>query len=103
MNYEKIEQLTGQDTAARLRDAEHIDRQLSQNALQIDPQALDELTRGGVILGVEPVDYPLTDGLEIYIKQPAGGVLALAIDAQQEEDSAGGYLPVVLQVSGADI
>lgn len=103
MNYEKIEQLTGQDTAARLRDAEHIDRQLSQNALQIDPQALDELTRGGVILGVEPVDYPLTDGLEIYIKQPAGGVMVLAIDAQQEEDSAGGYLPAVLQVSGADI
>ena len=56
-------------------------RILTKESLAKLQEELDELTRGAVILGVDPVDYPLTDGIYIYMKLPAGDVIALLIES----------------------
>lgn len=42
---------------------------------------LDSLVNGCVIVGAEPIDYPLTDGAIIYLKEKSGAVLALELGA----------------------
>ena len=55
----------------------------------MDPEELDALARGAVVLGVETIGYPLPDGIIIYLRQPAGGVVAVC--AETGADSTGLY------------
>lgn len=51
---------------------------------QIDPETLDDIMRGGVVLGVETIDAPDIDGMILYIKRPAGDVLCIAFDVTDD-------------------
>ena len=77
MDFVHIARETSPETADKLRSNDY----LSTGAADLDGEQLDDLTRGAVILGVETIDYPLTDGLYIYLKRPAGDVIALFLDA----------------------
>lgn len=69
---------------------------------EIDGEQLDSLVTGALILGAEPMDYPLTDGIIFYIRLPAGDVVALTIETDIEEP-AGGGLYEVLRIRKAPI
>ena len=47
----------------------------------IDGLELDKAIEGLTVIGSEPTDYPLTDGITIYLKKPNGDVIALDIGA----------------------
>lgn len=47
----------------------------------VDGQELDSIITGLTIVGSEPTDYPLTDGITLYLKNGAGELLALDIGA----------------------
>ena len=94
MNCQHIAETEGHDLA-RIIDEESGDFEYET----IDAEAVDDLARDARILGVETIDYPLTDGLIIYLKRPAGDVMALLIEP--EPDEAGLY--DVLQTKTATI
>lgn len=48
---------------------------------EVDGKELDKIIEGATIVGAEPTDYPLTDGITIYIKNRAGELIALDIGA----------------------
>jgi len=54
----------------------------------LDGMTVDALIAGAEIVGAEPTDYPLTDGLTIYIKSKSGELCALDIgyDPYTEEE-----------------
>lgn len=81
MNYITIARMTDPETARKLQSESYFDNHIAGHRQAIDGEELDELTRGAVILGVDPVDYPLTDGIYIYMKLPAGDVIALLIES----------------------
>lgn len=47
----------------------------------IDGLELDKTIEGLTVIGSEPTDYPLTDGITIYLKKPNGAMIALDIGA----------------------
>ena len=47
----------------------------------IEAQALAQIVEGGTVTGLEPIDYPLTDGLVFYLTGRNGRQLALEIGA----------------------
>lgn len=47
----------------------------------IKEDALVRAIKGSTITGIEPIDYPLTDGLIIYLTDRSGRQLALDIGA----------------------
>ena len=84
MDYKFISAAAGQETADRIeKDSDCFKFE------EIDAEALDDLARGAVVLGVETIDYPWTDGLIIYLRQQAGGVVAVL--AETGTDSTGLY------------
>lgn len=89
MDYNFIEQAAGKGVAEKLSSDSYCDHILERGH-EIDALELDRVTRGAVILGVDPVDYPITDGLYIYVKQPGGSVVSLYI----EEDASARELSV---------
>lgn len=100
MNYAEVEAMTSPETAGKLQDDNYVYDCFAGRGQAVDAAQLDETIRGAVILGVEPVDYPLTDGLYLYIKPPAGEVIALYIAAE----NAGRYTDfALLQISKAAI
>lgn len=48
--------------------------------------ALDELLTGAVILAAEPVDYPVTDAIELYL-QKNGKKYLVTVEAHEDESS----------------
>ena len=48
---------------------------------QVDGLEVDRIITGLEVVGAEPTDYPLTDGLTIYLRDKAGKILALDIGA----------------------
>lgn len=48
---------------------------------QVDGLAVDSLITGLEVVGAEPTDYPVTDGLTIYLKDAQGNITALDIGA----------------------
>jgi len=46
---------------------------------QVDGQKVDSLITGLEVVGAEPIDYPVTDGLIIYLKDTEGNTTALDI------------------------
>lgn len=53
---------------------------------QVDGQKVDSLITGLEVVGAEPVDYPVTDGLIIYLKDTEGNITALDIGNTYTED-----------------
>ena len=45
----------------------------------VDGEALDALIEGMEVIGAEPTDYPLTDGITIYLRASDGSIKALDI------------------------
>ena len=45
----------------------------------VDGEALDALIEGMEVIGAEPIDYPLTDGITIYLRAKDGSTKALEI------------------------
>lgn len=84
MNYEFIKAVAGPLAAAKIRSDKVYD--YLGDDQPVDAESLDEVIRGAVILGAEPVDYPFTDGLFIYVRQPGGRVLTLYIEGVQDTD-----------------
>lgn len=101
MNIAELEKLAGPETAGKLADNDYYNNVIQRSFQEIDPERLDDMTRGGVILGVETIDYPETDGVYIYMRRPAGDVMALFIEAGTDEQNSGGY--GILQISKAMI
>ena len=54
----------------------------------LDGMTIDALIAGAEIVGAEPVDYPMTDGLVIYMKTKSGELWTLNIgyDPYTEEE-----------------
>ena len=80
MDYQFITIAAGPEAAHRI---EHESDDFIYKA--IDPEELDALARGAVVLGMETIDYPLIDGMIIYLKQPAGGVVGLLFETDADE------------------
>lgn len=102
MNRTEIEKLAGYDVARTLCPEEGD----IQDGNSIDPEDLDDLLRGSVILGVEPVDYPCTDGLIFYLRLKNGTIYQLDIDQYGEPAEGELYRPDYLdnlQVSGSEV
>lgn len=80
MDYQHIAAIAGPEAARKIE-------QESDNFVykDVDPETLDDLTRGAVILGTETIDYPLTDGMIIYLKRPAGDVIGVLFDIDTDE------------------
>ena len=45
----------------------------------VDGLKLDKLIEGMTVIGSEPIDYPLTDGIDIYLRGKDGFIYALEI------------------------
>ena len=101
MNFAEIARRTSPEIAQKLQSNDYFDKHIAGQEQAIDGERLDDLTRGAVILGVETVDYPLTDGLYIYMRRPAGDVIALLIETDADEQDGGSY--EVLRISKAAI
>jgi len=57
------------------------------NALEwraIDGEKIDEALTGATVIGAEPVDYPETDGLIIYLRGRSGAAFALEAGAEYD-------------------
>lgn len=52
---------------------------------EIDGRLLDSIARGAVVIGAEPVSWPLTDGVYIYLRQPGGEAIALLIETETSD------------------
>lgn len=79
MNYQHIEREAGPAAARIIEAGEPLDYD------QIDPEEVDELTRGALVLGAETIDAPTPDGLIIYMRLQSGKVLALVVEAPADE------------------
>ena len=102
MDYNFIEQAAGKNVAKKLSSDNYCDHILDR-IHEIDALELDRVTRGSVILGVEPVDYPITDGLYIYVKQPGGRVMALYVEENENARGTRVAEPGVLCIKEAAI
>jgi len=54
------------------------------NALEwrdIDGEKIDDALTGATVIGTEPIDYPQTDGLIIYLRGQSGAAFALEAGA----------------------
>lgn len=45
----------------------------------VDGLKLDKLIEGMTVIGSEPIDYPLTDGIDIYLRGKDGFIYAFEI------------------------
>lgn len=65
----------------------------------INGEKLNELISGWTVCGAEPIDYPLTDGAIIYLKNKNGEYAALELG--QEPEKQGFYIQYAKMSSGA--
>lgn len=55
------------------------------NWKNLDGARLDEILTGCTITGAEPIDYPLTDGFILYLRNAEGQEMALNVDGDPTE------------------
>lgn len=60
----------------------------------IDGRELEALISGRRVRGVEPIDYPLTDGIIIYLQDNSGGLLALEVGTDSEQNGRSFYTDI---------
>lgn len=99
MNYSEVARIAGRKAARRLQSDRYYNNHIAGHEKQVEAGRLDDLTRGAVVLGVEPVNDPLIDGIAIYL-QAQGAVFALFVDTEIEEQGSG---IAVLRISKADV
>lgn len=75
MTYEEIVKITGPAGASKLCSDDFINN-LPEGEI-VDALELDSMTRGAVIIGVEPIEYPDPSGLAIYLKLTTGDIIEL--------------------------
>lgn len=46
---------------------------------------MDSLLEGNKIIGCEPINYPATDGVIIYLEDSAGKIRVLTIETTEED------------------
>ena len=88
MDYQHIIAIAGPETARKI-DKEY-DSLIYKD---IDAEQLDDIIRGAVILGSETIDYPLTDGMILYLKRPAGDVISVIFDTDADPK---GLIPLIV-------
>lgn len=64
----------------------------------IDGRKLESKIAGLTIVGAEPTDYPLTDGITLYLKDKAGKLTALDIGADYIT-AKNDYNPFYMQIA----
>lgn len=79
MDYKHITREAGPAAARIIETGEALDYN------QIDPEEVDELTRGALVLGAETIDAPYPDGIIIYMRLPSGKALALMVETAADE------------------
>ena len=80
MDYQYVTATAGEAAARIIEDGDSI------HYNKIDPETVDNLARGAVILGAETIDAPAPDGLIMYLKQPGGAVLALVVETETDDN-----------------
>jgi len=62
----------------------------------VDGRELDSSIAGFTVIGSEPLDYPLTDSVTIFLQSPSGALFALDIanDLEDENDT-----PLVIKMA----
>lgn len=62
----------------------------------VDGRELESCIKGFTIIGSEPLGYPLTDGVTIFLQSPSGALFALDIanDLEDENDT-----PLVIKMA----
>lgn len=91
MNFIEFAQIAGEEKTRKIKDDDYFNSYIADNAQVVDPADLDGITRGAQIAGIEPIDYPFTDGLYIYLKQPTGAIIALLIEADPDDKTGSEY------------
>ena len=90
MDYAEIARRTSPETAHKIKSDIVDSLFTAEHGRTVKGEQLDALTRGAVILGIEPIDSP-ADGIFIYLKRPAGDVMALLIETDVDEQNGGSY------------
>ena len=90
MDYAEIARRTSPETAQKIKSDIVDSLFTAEHGQTVKGEQLDALTRGAVILGIEPIDSP-ADGLFIYLKRLAGDVMALLIETDVDEQNGGSY------------
>lgn len=76
-----IAKLAGPEVAKKLCDTQLYNTHMwNAKEMEIDGRMLDDMVKGAMILGAEPVDYPLTDGICLYLKLATGEPVTLEIE-----------------------
>ena len=102
MDYSLIKVIAGEDVAKKLCDNDYFDNHIGRSEGDtVDGEQLDKLIKGAFVLGAQPVDYPLTDGVYLYFRLRTGEVIALLIETDTDEQDGGSY--EVLRISRTDI
>lgn len=108
MDFSLIKVIAGEDVAKKLCDNDYFDNHIGRAAGDdVDGEQLDNLIKGAFVLGAQPVDYPLTDGVYLsdgvylYLRLRTGDVIALFIETDVKDQDGGSY--EVLRISRTDI
>lgn len=91
MNYDAIRATAGPEVVKQLQDNDFYNREILGKSQAVAPLQLDRITKGAVILGIELTDYPLPDGITLYLQAPGGEIIALFIDADADEWKGGSW------------
>lgn len=54
----------------------------------VDGMEVGTLIQGATVIGAEPIDYPLTDGVLLYLRDERGHTLVLDIGTDSTEDNS---------------
>jgi len=102
VDFSLIKVIAGEDVAKKLCDNDYFDNHIGRAAGDdVDGEQLDNLIKGAFVLGAQPVDYPLTDGVYLYLRLRTGDVIALFIETDVKDQDGGSY--EVLRISRTDI
>ena len=82
MDYKGIARIAGKETAQAIADNEESKR---PQDTRVDGKELDSLMRGATVLGAEPLSYPDTDGVILYLKGTGEQLTELIIETSKTE------------------
>ena len=88
MDYKYIKSVMGPDMAENMRNDNYINNEVFNYFERIEPRKLDSALRGGVVLGVQPINATnyITIGLIIYLMDRRGKLKCLCVEAEETED-----------------
>ena len=86
MNFGYISRLTDEQTSKKLQDDNFVNDNIYNHLREIGPEEIDDLMQGVVVLGVELTNAPFVDGLVIYLKSAAAGLMAVSVNADEDDE-----------------